>query len=153
MRTYLGFRGLVVAAMIGVSQFGLAADDVASYRIDVALDAAGHRLTGVEEIEWTNPTTAATDELYLHLYLNAFAGPDTTFMRELGPHSWAGGARADDGWGWIRIERMTDLDGGDLLPALKQALADDTVSVIACPVDYSENTKLTEKLGHLRPPL
>jgi acetolactate synthase I/II/III large subunit len=42
---------------------------------------------------------------------------------------------------------------GDLLPALKQALADDTVSVIACPVDYSENTKLTEKLGHLRPPL
>ncbi|MEJ2672415.1 MAG: acetolactate synthase large subunit [Deltaproteobacteria bacterium] len=42
---------------------------------------------------------------------------------------------------------------GDLLPALKQAIADDTVSVIACPVDYSENTKLTEKLGHLRPPL
>ena len=38
---------------------------------------------------------------------------------------------------------------GDLLPTLKQALAEDTVSVIACPVDYSENTKLTEKLEHL----
>ena len=38
---------------------------------------------------------------------------------------------------------------GELLPALKQALADDTVSVIACPVDYSENTRLTEKLEHL----
>jgi acetolactate synthase-1/2/3 large subunit len=38
---------------------------------------------------------------------------------------------------------------GDLLPALRQALADDTVSVIACPVDYSENTRLTDKLGHL----
>ncbi len=38
---------------------------------------------------------------------------------------------------------------GDLLPTLRQALADDTVSVIACPVDYSENTKLTDKLGHL----
>ena len=37
----------------------------------------------------------------------------------------------------------------DLLPTLKQALAEDTVSVIACPVDYSENTKLTDKLGHL----
>ncbi len=36
-----------------------------------------------------------------------------------------------------------------LLPTLKKALADDTVSVIACPVDYSENTKLTDKLGHL----
>jgi acetolactate synthase-1/2/3 large subunit len=36
-----------------------------------------------------------------------------------------------------------------LLPTLKQALADDTVSVIACPVDYSENIKLTNKLGAL----
>lgn len=35
----------------------------------------------------------------------------------------------------------------DLLPTLKQALADDTVSIIDCPVDYSENLKLTAKLG------
>ena len=41
---------------------------------------------------------------------------------------------------------------GDLLPTLTQALAEDTVSVIACPVDYSENTKLTEKLEHLSQP-
>ncbi len=40
----------------------------------------------------------------------------------------------------------------ELLPTLKQALADHTVSVIACPVDYSENTKLTEKLEHLTQP-
>ena len=40
----------------------------------------------------------------------------------------------------------------ELLPTLKHALAEDTVSVIACPVDYSENTKLTEKLGHLTEP-
>ena len=37
----------------------------------------------------------------------------------------------------------------DLLPTLKKALADNTVSVIVCPVDYSENMKLTEKLGQL----
>jgi acetolactate synthase-1/2/3 large subunit len=40
----------------------------------------------------------------------------------------------------------------ELLPTLTTALADDTVSVIACPVDYSENTKLTEKLEHLTQP-
>jgi acetolactate synthase-1/2/3 large subunit len=40
-----------------------------------------------------------------------------------------------------------------LLPTLKQALADDTVSVIACPVDYSENIKLTNKLGTLTEPI
>lgn len=37
----------------------------------------------------------------------------------------------------------------ELLPALTAALAEDTVSVIACPVDYSENTRLTDRLGHL----
>ena len=38
---------------------------------------------------------------------------------------------------------------GDLVPTLKQAIADNTVVVIDCPVDYSENMKLTEKLGQL----
>jgi acetolactate synthase-1/2/3 large subunit len=39
----------------------------------------------------------------------------------------------------------------DLLPTLKYALDEDnnSVSVIACPVDYSENIKLTDKLGSL----
>ena len=37
----------------------------------------------------------------------------------------------------------------ELLPTLKSALKDNTVSVITCPVDYSENIKLIEKLGNL----
>jgi acetolactate synthase I/II/III large subunit len=37
----------------------------------------------------------------------------------------------------------------DLLPTLRAALASDGVSVIACPVDYSENLRLTERLGQL----
>jgi acetolactate synthase-1/2/3 large subunit len=41
---------------------------------------------------------------------------------------------------------------GDLLPTLTRALAEDEVSVIACPVDYSENTRLTEKLEQLSQP-
>lgn len=43
-----------------------------------------------------------------------------------------------------RVERAEDL-----LPILKTALADDTVSIIDCPVDYRENLKLTEKLGSM----
>lgn len=42
---------------------------------------------------------------------------------------------------------------GDLLPMLKQAITDDTVVLIDCPVDYSENMKLTEKLGSLICPI
>lgn len=41
----------------------------------------------------------------------------------------------------------------DLMPVLKQAIEDDTVVVIDCPVDYSENMKLTEKLGNLVCPI
>ena len=41
----------------------------------------------------------------------------------------------------------------ELLPTLEQAIADDTVVVIDCPVDYSENMKLTEKLGQLVCPI
>jgi acetolactate synthase-1/2/3 large subunit len=38
---------------------------------------------------------------------------------------------------------------GELLPCLRAALADDTVSVIACPVDYTANTELIRSLGDL----
>ena len=37
----------------------------------------------------------------------------------------------------------------ELLPTLEKALGENTVSVIACPVDYAENVKLTDRLGAL----
>lgn len=39
-----------------------------------------------------------------------------------------------------------------LMPALRDALARDTVTIIDCPVDYRENLKLTEALGQLTSP-
>ena len=41
----------------------------------------------------------------------------------------------------------------ELVPTLKQAIADNTVVIVDCPVDYSENMKLTEKLGNLVCPI
>ena len=41
----------------------------------------------------------------------------------------------------------------ELVPTIKQAIADDTVVIIDCPVDYSENMKLTEQLGELVCPI
>jgi acetolactate synthase I/II/III large subunit len=41
---------------------------------------------------------------------------------------------------------------GDLLPMLGDALASDAVSIIACPVDYTENLRLTDALGDLSGP-
>ena len=47
-----------------------------------------------------------------------------------------------------RVERTADL-----ARILKQALSDETVAIIDCPVDYSENMKLTEKLANLKSPV
>ena len=41
------------------------------------------------------------------------------------------------------------VQAGELRPTLRTALAADTVSVIACPVDYSANLELIESLGEL----
>jgi acetolactate synthase-1/2/3 large subunit len=41
----------------------------------------------------------------------------------------------------------------ELLPTLRKALDDEAVSVIAVPVDYTENARLVERLGALSEPL
>jgi acetolactate synthase-1/2/3 large subunit len=47
-----------------------------------------------------------------------------------------------------RVERAADL-----VPTLKRAFADNTVVIVDCPVDYSENMKLTQRLKNLTSPL
>src|SRR5262245_22248666 len=47
-----------------------------------------------------------------------------------------------------RVERTADL-----VPTLKKALAEDTVTIVDCPVDYRENMKLTRQLETLQSPL
>lgn len=41
----------------------------------------------------------------------------------------------------------------ELLPTLERALTDDVVAIVDCPVDYSENMKLTQRLEKLMLPL
>jgi len=40
----------------------------------------------------------------------------------------------------------------ELLPILRRALAGDSVSLIVCPVDYSENVALSKMLGEITDP-
>jgi len=46
-----------------------------------------------------------------------------------------------------RVEKTVDL-----APTLRRAFADQTVVIVDCPVDYSENMKLTERLKSLTAP-
>jgi acetolactate synthase-1/2/3 large subunit len=70
---------------------------------------------------------------------------------ELGDHYYVGFSNPDvvkyaESFG-AKGYRIAAAD--ELLPTLRTALASDRVSIIACPVDYSENLRLTDRLGQL----
>ncbi|MGZ4528046.1 MAG: acetolactate synthase large subunit [Mycobacterium sp.] len=70
-------------------------------------------------------------ELGEHYYVN-FGNPDiVTYAESFGAKGY----------------RIKSAD--ELLPTLKAALDDDGVSLICCPVDYSDNLRLTDRLGEL----
>ena len=122
----------LVAAALTLGLVAVVDAGTADYEIEVSLDPATHRLQAFEQIRWTNTTGAPTDEIYLHLYLNAFSSSDTTFMRELGGGSLRNRVALTDGWGWVRIESMVLDDGIDLMPGLEFVRPDD-----GNPADFS----------------
>ncbi len=101
---------LVVALWVGMVSMGLAASPrtwtpekwfdkaksprIANYRIEATLDFEHKTLAGRETLTWRNAGTAPTKELPLHLYLNAFKGPQSLFVKESG--------------GRLRFDRMAD---------------------------------------------
>jgi hypothetical protein len=56
----------------------------ANYRIQATLNWAEKTLQGRETISWRNEGYASTQELPLHLYLNAFKGPQSILAKEGG---------------------------------------------------------------------
>ena len=55
---------------------------VASYTMDVVLDTLRNTITGDEVLTWTNTTEFPTDELWFHLYWNAFQSNMSTYLIE-----------------------------------------------------------------------
>jgi hypothetical protein len=114
-------------------------EPVVSYEIDVSLDPDTHRLTGSESVRWSNTGGVPTSELWWHLYLNAFAGTETTFMKEMARGGFRGEGVPDGGWGWVRVTRLALTDGTDLLPEFEFVRPDDdnaedyTVARVALP--------------------
>jgi len=99
MRRCLMILGLLLAtnglrAWTGERWFDQAKSPrIANYRIDAALDWQAKLLEGEETLSWRNTGSAPTAELPLHLYLNAFKGPQSLFFKENG-----GRLGADPGW-------------------------------------------------------
>lgn len=109
-------------------------------------------LSGSETIHWRNTTSSTTDELWLHLYLNAFASSESTFMREMAADPMAASRVMRGGWGWTRITRMVLVDGSDLLPAMVFERPDDgnpndfTVARVELPHEVLPGESVTLEL-------
>jgi len=87
-------------------------DRVVDYRIDAALDAAKHAVSGKEQLTWRNRSDREVRSIYVHLYLNAFQNEGSTFFTErevLTAHSGSRGeAKLEKGqWGWIDLKQVS----------------------------------------------
>jgi hypothetical protein len=86
------------------------AERVTSYEIDAKLDARLHRIEGRETIRFVNRSSVALNELWFHLYLNAFKNDKTLFLR-----SPFGTGRSGDKareYGYVDVKKLS-VAGGD----------------------------------------
>ena len=80
------------------------AERVASYTLVARLDPKAHEVEATGTIRWTNTSRVPQQELWLHLYLNAFKNERTLYMRTPGSGFRGGGTLAD--WGSISVVRL-----------------------------------------------
>ncbi|MGB8635646.1 MAG: M1 family metallopeptidase [Rhodanobacteraceae bacterium] len=86
-------------------------DQVTSYTIEATLDPEEHTVTAQQRMTWRNRSDRAVRKIYLHMYLNAFEGPGSTFnteRRELsGSGNSRGSAKLKKGqWGHVDLHKV-----------------------------------------------
>lgn len=97
---------------------------VSEYHIDVKVNTEDHILEGEQIVTWINPGKVSVEEMYLHLYANAFKSLDTTFMKE--SSASLRGDKADlSNLGSIEITKLETLEGDNLLPRVSHVSPDD----------------------------
>lgn len=97
---------------------------VVDYKIQVTLDANKKKLIGLETVTWRNPGRNKVDELFFHLYPNAFASDKSTFNKESGGQL-RDARRDDSNYGDMNILSMKTQGGQDLMPTLQYVQPDD----------------------------
>jgi len=85
----------------------------ASYTIQARLDPAARTITGHEVATWRNIQAAPTDELWFHLYWNAFRNTHSTWLRERRLARGLPDDLREEDWGWIQLDSVRLLGAGD----------------------------------------
>jgi len=102
------------------------ADGVVDYTLRAALDEHKHIVHGDGTIVWRNASTASVQELFFHLYLNAFKNERTLFLRA--PVASGRGTSPVAEWGYIDVRKLVarELDGADFWPGADKTSPGDT---------------------------
>ncbi|MDQ0196406.1 M1 family metallopeptidase [Paenibacillus wynnii] len=97
---------------------------VVEYHINVRFDPDTSVLKASETVTWTHPGSKPVNDLYFHLYPNAFSSMDTTFMKESG-----GKLRSDsmpaNGFGSMTLTDLRTTEGVSLLQRTQYVQPDD----------------------------
>jgi hypothetical protein len=103
VRSVLLLALAVVASPLRTAAAAEPAPRVASYAIDAALDPRERAISGSAVLRWRNPARTAVDELYIHLFLNAFANNRTSLMTGMREDAARFLSRHPDAWGRIDL--------------------------------------------------
>jgi hypothetical protein len=80
-----------------------------AYSIDADLDPVKHTIDGRQTLTWRNRSAQPVCSVYLHLYLNGFEGPGSTFMTEqrASESGFRSNVDTKDGeYGFIRLDKV-----------------------------------------------
>ncbi|WP_019914422.1 M1 family metallopeptidase [Paenibacillus sp. HW567] len=97
---------------------------IAEYHIEAQLIPDSGLLQASETITWTHPGQKPVQDLYFHLYPNAFASKDTTFMKESGG-KLRGDAMPANGYGSMTLTDLRTSEGISLMQRLQYVQPDD----------------------------
>jgi hypothetical protein len=84
-------------------------EEVASYTMRASLDPGAHTVHGEGTLVWKNVSSKPVNELWFHLYLNAFKNQSSVFMRA--PVGGFRGTTVPKEWGTIDVRRLTLVRG------------------------------------------
>lgn len=77
---------------------------MASYTLSAKLDAVEHRVSARGQISFFNYTDRPLEELYFHLYMNAFKNDESLFLRS--PFGAGRSGQHGGKWGYIDVKRL-----------------------------------------------
>jgi len=130
---------------------------IANYSIDILLDTQQRVIFGEELVTWTNDTAYATDELWFHLYWNAFQNNMSTYLTESSRGRSRTARFERDDWGYCRIEKIDlvqdeNFEDIDLKPDMEFRSPDDgnpfdrTVFMVNLPQEIQPGQSITVRI-------